>query len=256
MIERRRFSVQGIVQGVGFRPFVYGLATRLGLTGFVSNDSTGVSIEIEGDPLLLKSFEQQLINAPPPLAYIETCESSFLPAQAAQEFVIVASTRLAGQHTLISPDLCICADCLGELFDPNDRRYRYPFINCTNCGPRFTITRDMPYDRPLTTMAAFVMCPTCQAEYENPLDRRFHAQPNACPTCGPQLEFRRTTTDQPQIAQIYQEQFTLPGPVLSLPHSLTPSPRHPVRPYRLGATSGRGGWHRGGERDWRLSSGL
>lgn len=256
MIERRRFSVQGIVQGVGFRPFVYGLATRLGLTGFVSNDSTGVSIEIEGDPLLLKSFEQQLINAPPPLAYIETCESSFLPAQAAQEFVIVASTRLAGQHTLISPDLCICADCLGELFDPNDRRYRYPFINCTNCGPRFTITRDMPYDRPLTTMAAFVMCPTCQAEYENPLDRRFHAQPNACPTCGPQLEFRWATTDQPQIAQIYQEQFTLPGPVLSLPHSLTPSPRHPVRPYRLGATSGRGGWHRGGERDWRLSSGL
>ncbi len=187
--QRRRVNVRGVVQGVGFRPFVYGLVTNLGLTGFVGNNSDGVFIEIEGDEDRIECFINQLASEPPPLAHIESVSTFALPALGDTDFVIVHSQSDPNAATLISPDLCICDDCLRELLEPDDRRYRYPFINCTNCGPRFTITRDIPYDRPLTTMADFPMCPECQAEYEDPLDRRFHAQPNACPVCGPRVSF-------------------------------------------------------------------
>ncbi|MBK8905185.1 MAG: carbamoyltransferase HypF [Anaerolineaceae bacterium] len=184
---RRRLTVSGVVQGVGFRPFVYGLALQHGLTGFVGNNSSGVFIEVEGGETAVTQFQHDLIHHPPPLAHIEQVTSEELPAQGSTSFVIVHSQAQAAANTLISPDICLCDDCYNELFDPHNRRYRYPFINCTNCGPRFTIIKDIPYDRPLTTMAEFTMCPDCQAEYDNPLDRRFHAQPNACPVCGPQV---------------------------------------------------------------------
>jgi hydrogenase maturation protein HypF len=179
--------VRGVVQGVGFRPFVYNLAQRHHLSGFVGNNSNGVFIEIEGDNQSLESFCHELQHNPPPLAHIESITVETLNIQYSHSFTIVISETQAGQHTLISPDLSICDDCLRELFDPNDRRYRYPFINCTNCGPRFTIIQDLPYDRPLTTMRDFPMCKSCAAEYHDPTNRRFHAQPNACPDCGPQV---------------------------------------------------------------------
>jgi hydrogenase maturation protein HypF len=188
-IERRRIVVQGIVQGVGFRPFVYGQALRCGLAGFVLNDSTGVTIEIEGAHEALEAFEHALREQAPPLARIDTIAAEDMPAHGDTAFVIRHSQAGAERRALISPDTATCDDCLRELFDPHDRRYRYPFTNCTNCGPRFTIVRDVPYDRDKTTMRDFPMCPACQAEYDDPLDRRFHAQPNACPECGPQVRF-------------------------------------------------------------------
>ncbi len=188
---RRRLVVRGIVQGVGFRPFVYGLAVRHQLAGFVGNDSQGVFIEVEGPPDAIDAFIGELRAHPPPLASIESIASEALPPTGETAFVIVASAQQAGASTSISPDVAICADCLRELFDPSDRRYRYPFINCTNCGPRFTIIRDIPYDRAQTTMASFAMCLRCAAEYHDPTDRRFHAQPNACPDCGPRVWFER-----------------------------------------------------------------
>ena len=187
---RQRLRVQGVVQGVGFRPFVYGLATRLGLTGLVGNDSAGVFIELEGTLETIAAFQAALINQPPPLAHIEQIAATPLQVTGDEGFAIVPSEVARAAHTLISPDLSICDDCLAELFDPQNRRYHYPFINCTNCGPRFTIIQDIPYDRPMTTMAAFPLCPECQHEYEAADNRRFHAQPNACPECGPQLTFR------------------------------------------------------------------
>lgn len=189
-LERHRLRVQGVVQGVGFRPFVYGLAAQLRLVGWVGNDSAGVLIEVEGSPSALATFQEQLTTQPPPLAHIESLTMERIAPLHEAEFVIVHSQAQAADSTLISPDGTVCDDCLRELFEPQDRRYRYPFINCTNCGPRFTIIRDIPYDRPLTTMAAFPMCAACQAEYDDPLNRRFHAQPNACSECGPQLSFR------------------------------------------------------------------
>ncbi len=184
---RLRLTVTGVVQGVGFRPFVYGLAFKHGLTGFVGNDSGGVFIEVEGTETAVSQFQQALSSNPPPLAHIETITTKTMPLKQETTFVIVHSESQEAANTLISPDICICDDCLQELFDAEDRRYRYPFINCTNCGPRFTIIKDIPYDRPLTTMADFPMCPDCQQEYEDPRNRRFHAQPNACPVCGPQV---------------------------------------------------------------------
>lgn len=186
-ITRQRFVVRGIVQGVGFRPFVYTLAQHLGLAGFVGNDSSGVFIEVEGDVHALAAFHDELRNSPPLLSHIESVIVEELNPRGDSQFVIVHSENHVHAHTLISPDICICDDCLRELLDPQDRRYQYAFINCTHCGPRFTITRDVPYDRPLTTMAALPLCPTCQAEYEDPLNRRFHAQPNACSDCGPHV---------------------------------------------------------------------
>jgi len=180
-------KIKGTVQGVGFRPFVYRLALEHDLAGFVFNHSQGVTIEVEGLPANLNRFLAQLQQKPPPLAVIEQVERFPLPPRGERAFAIVPSTEAAEHFTLISPDIATCEDCRRELFDPADRRYRYPFINCTNCGPRLTIIRDVPYDRAQTTMDVFPMCPDCQREYEDPTDRRFHAQPNACPVCGPQV---------------------------------------------------------------------
>ena len=179
-------TVCGIVQGVGFRPFVYGLAWRHALTGHVRNDAAGVTIEAEGEPESLDRFLRALREEPPPLAVVESVAWELIPAGGDPAFVIMSShDEAAAKQTLIAPDVGICGDCLAELLDPADRRYRYPFINCTNCGPRFTIIQNVPYDRERTTMAAFPMCAACRREYDDPSDRRFHAQPNACPVCGP-----------------------------------------------------------------------
>ena len=181
-----RIRVKGVVQGVGFRPFVYGLAIGLGLTGWVINTSSGVVIEIEGASAALDAFARDLTAKAPPVARIESVESEVIPPNGYARFEIRESKAEAG-YSLVSPDIATCAECARELFDPADRRYRYPFTNCTNCGPRFTIIADVPYDRPMTTMSPFKMCPECQAEYDDPLNRRFHAQPNACPVCGPRV---------------------------------------------------------------------
>jgi hydrogenase maturation protein HypF len=185
---RTAVRVQGVVQGVGFRPFVYALATGLGLTGLVGNDLDGVFAEVEGPAAAVSEFLRRLERDAPPLARIERVSTRDLPPAESAGFVIAASDAQAGlRRTLVSADTATCADCLRELSDPADRRHRYPFINCTNCGPRFTIVRDVPYDRPLTTMAPFTMCERCAAEYHDPADRRFHAQPVCCPACGPRL---------------------------------------------------------------------
>ncbi len=173
------------MQGVGFRPHVFRLATELGLGGFVLNDSRGVLLEVEGRPEQIESFFDRLVAEQPPLAAIEGLRRAHAVANGERRFRILASDDAGEREAQVAPDMATCDDCLAELFDPADRRYRYPFINCTNCGPRLTIIRGVPYDRSLTTMAGFEMCPTCRAEYEDPLDRRFHAQPNACPQCGP-----------------------------------------------------------------------
>lgn len=179
--------ITGIVQGVGFRPFVYGLAERSGLTGWVRNTSAGVEIEAAGKPGDLQEFIHILQTQAPPLARIDDIQVQPCTANGYTSFQILTSEAQAGAFQPISPDVCTCEDCLRELFDPTNRRYRYPFINCTNCGPRFTIIRDIPYDRLNTTMAGFPLCPDCLAEYQDPADRRFHAEPVACPACGPQL---------------------------------------------------------------------
>ena len=185
---RLHVRVEGLVQGVGFRPFVHSLARRMGLAGSVSNDSAGVTVEVEGARGSLDLFLRLLETEAPPLASIERIVSREQAALGEREFVIARSNGRADERTaLISPDMATCADCLRELFDPSDRRYRYPFINCTNCGPRFTIVRGVPYDRSATTMAPFTMCAACAREYADPTDRRFHAQPVACAACGPQL---------------------------------------------------------------------
>jgi hydrogenase maturation protein HypF len=186
-IERRRIVIQGIVQGVGFRPFVYGEALHRNLVGFVLNDSRGVTIEVEGTSESLDGFQQALYDKAPPLARIDTLITEPIEPCHDTAFTIAASQAGAERHALISPDTATCDDCLLELFDPADRRFRYPFINCTNCGPRFTIIQDVPYDRVKTTMGVFRMCEHCQGEYDDPLNRRFHAQPNACPVCGPKV---------------------------------------------------------------------
>jgi hydrogenase maturation protein HypF len=186
-MERRAIAIQGTVQGVGFRPFVYGLACDLKLGGFVRNQTGGVTIEVEGDGPSLDQFVSRLIAHPPPLARIETWTCDPQAPRGDQRFRIEPSDRAPLGPIVITPDAATCDACLTELFDPGDRRYRYPFLNCTNCGPRLTIVTGAPYDRAQTTMAGFTMCPLCQAEYEDPANRRFHAQPNACPVCGPRL---------------------------------------------------------------------
>lgn len=186
-LEGARIHITGIVQGVGFRPFVYGLAGRFGLKGWVQNTSAGVDIEIDGSPDTIQSFTLALTEQAPSLAQIDSLDVQIQSPQGFSDFEIVHSQPIPNAFQPISPDVSICPDCLRELFDPQDRRYRYPFINCTNCGPRFTIIQDIPYDRPNTTMASFPLCPDCAAEYANPLDRRFHAQPVACPVCGPHI---------------------------------------------------------------------
>lgn len=183
----RHIEIRGIVQGVGFRPWIYRLATEEGLAGSVRNDATGVTIEAFGSEGALDEFIRRL-DAPPPAAVIHEVRSWAIPAEPADAFSIVQSQETVERRVSIPPDLPTCPECLAEIFSPDDRRSRYPFTNCTNCGPRFTITRNVPYDRPETTMAVFRMCPACRREYADVTDRRFHAQPNACPVCGPWLE--------------------------------------------------------------------
>lgn len=195
-------SISGIVQGVGFRPFVYGLANRYSLTGQVWNTSAGVEIDLDGSRPAIFEFIKSIRTEMPPLATIDELEWEELPANGYVSFEIKSSVPLQGAFQPISPDVAICPDCLKELFTTGDRRYKYPFINCTNCGPRFTIIQDIPYDRPNTTMSGFTMCPECAQEYSNPSDRRFHAQPIACPVCGPQIWLEHG-------AEQYKNQFAL-----------------------------------------------
>ncbi len=187
-IRLASISVRGVVQGVGFRPFVYGLAVKHNLKGWVYNTSEDVRIEVEGKVEAIQQFEQELRTQAPPLAHIENIAAEYHRPVGYEIFEIRKSQAQRGKYQLVSPDVATCQACLDEVMDPEDRRYRYPFTNCTNCGPRFTIIEGMPYDRPKTTMRHFRMCPQCQAEYDNPLDRRFHAQPNACPKCGPRIQ--------------------------------------------------------------------
>lgn len=203
---RRRILIDGVVQGVGFRPFIYSLAREHGLTGFVLNHSSGVRIEVEGDSAALEQFQRDIHARRPPLSVMTSFETEDIDLVHEPEFLIVASESITSASTPVSPDIAICDDCLGELRNPGDRRFGYPFINCTNCGPRFTIIRDLPYDRPATTMAAFRMCPLCDAEYHDPLNRRFHAQPNACSDCGPHVSLVLST------AVGFEEQAASTGP--------------------------------------------
>jgi hydrogenase maturation protein HypF len=187
--ERLGFAVHGVVQGVGFRPFVWNLATRLRLSGSVCNTSGAVIIEVEGDRRALEMFAAALRQDAPRLARVDAVEETTLDAVGDEGFRIVESRAVEGDYQPIAPDAATCPECVADILDPGNRRYGYPFTNCTNCGPRFTIIEGMPYDRPLTTMRHFAMCDACRQEYENPADRRFHAQPNACPVCGPRLWF-------------------------------------------------------------------
>jgi hydrogenase maturation protein HypF len=186
-LRRLRVEIHGAVQGVGFRPFVYRLAAELGLHGWVINDTEGVFIEVEGAEAALARFLDRLPAETPPRAIVQSLSSAWLPLIGYTQFEIRHSDSSGAKTALILPDVATCPDCLAELLDPDNRRHRYPFTNCTNCGPRFSIIEALPYDRPNTTMRRFTMCPACQAEYDSPLDRRFHAQPNACPACGPHL---------------------------------------------------------------------
>ena len=187
-MQRRAITVSGIVQGVGFRPFLFGLAARFQLPGSARNEGGHVIVEVEGNTEALDAFAAALVAEAPALARIEAVSVRLLPIEGATEFRIEQSGAGGADNVFISPDIATCADCLRELFDPADRRFRYPFINCTNCGPRLTIITGAPYDRAQTTMRSFVMCDACRTEYEDPSNRRFHAQPIACPVCGPQLQ--------------------------------------------------------------------
>ena len=184
---RERHHLQGIVQGVGFRPFVFRLATECGLTGWVRNDAQGVHLEIQGEPSAVDAFRQRFQHELPPLARIDHWQSEPIASEWAEGFHIQESHHGEGATVPISPDIATCQRCLNEQRQEEDRRYRYPFINCTDCGPRFTIVESLPYDRPRTTMRTFPMCDACQREYSDPLNRRFHAQPNACAACGPKI---------------------------------------------------------------------
>jgi hydrogenase maturation protein HypF len=187
-VRRLRITLQGAVQGVGFRPFVYRLATEMSLTGWVLNSSAGLVVEVEGASDQLSRFEQRLEQERPKASVVTVREFAWLAAEGSTRFEILASDHDSGKTVNVLPDLATCPECREELFDPGNRRFEYPFTNCTNCGPRYTIVVDIPYDRPNTTMREFTLCPACRDEYENPSNRRFHAQPNACPVCGPQLD--------------------------------------------------------------------
>jgi hydrogenase maturation protein HypF len=229
-VIRTALRVEGIVQGVGFRPFVYSLATGLGLGGLVGNDVDGVFAEIEGPPATVREFLRRLEREAPPLARIERVTTSAMPPAGTASFTIAPSAPAGRRRTLVAADTATCADCLRELSDPADRRYRYPFINCTNCGPRFTIVRDVPYDRPLTTMAGFAMCEPCAAEYHDPADRRYHAQPTCCPACGPRLALLGAAGEPLDLG----EQLT--GDPLDAAAAL-------LRDGRIVAVKGLGGYH-------------
>jgi hydrogenase maturation protein HypF len=224
--ERLRVAIRGAVQGVGFRPFVYRLATEMGMPGWVSNSPQGVFLEVEGAPDALRSFLLRLERERPPRSSIQSLEPSFLSPIGFHTFEIRPSDHTGERTALVLPDIATCADCLREICDPADRRYLYPFTNCTNCGPRFSIIQALPYDRPNTTMAGFAMCDTCRREYGNPSDRRFHAQPNACPACGPHLEL-----------------WGPAGDVLSTHHPALRDAVEAIRRGQVVAVKGLGGFH-------------
>jgi hydrogenase maturation protein HypF len=184
----RRLRITGIVQGVGFRPYVWHLAKALNLAGWVRNDAAGVEILVEGEPEQIEAFTRRLPKEIPPLAQVRDLTWSDGPPTGEHADFTITESGAGQAATLIGPDTAVCPDCLAEMFDPADRRWRYAFINCTHCGPRYTLTRSLPYDRAQTSMAAFPLCPDCEREYRNPADRRFHAEPTACPVCGPGLE--------------------------------------------------------------------
>ncbi len=231
----KHISVKGVVQGVGFRPFVYGLATRLDLHGWVCNTSGGVEILVDGQSSSLETFIRSLSLEKPPLAKIDSIQVDEAPRDSSSSFEIHVSQAVEGAYQPISSDMAICPDCERELFDPKDKRYLYPFINCTHCGPRFTIIKDIPYDRPSTTMANFPMCDHCRAEYTDPLNRRFHAQPIACPECGPFVELRES-----------HSQFPTSGPRISsieIRTSAILKARRLLREGYIVAIKGLGGFH-------------
>ncbi|MBI5296450.1 MAG: carbamoyltransferase HypF [Chloroflexi bacterium] len=217
-MQAARIHISGIVQGVGFRPFVYNLATRLGVKGWVNNTSAGVDIHAEGDEAALQAFIEKLSSEKPALAVIDQFTVREIAPEQFTTFDIQHSTAIAGAFQPISPDVTICPDCLRELFDPSDRRYRYPFINCTNCGPRFTIIKDIPYDRPKTTMAGFPLCADCEKEYKDPTNRRFHAQPVACSVCGPHiwLESHNTQHATNEDAMIETQRLLAEGKIVAI----------------------------------------
>jgi len=199
--ERREIRVRGTVQGVGFRPFVYRLAVELGVGGWVRNDTQGVLIQAEAAPPVLDRFVRRLRDEAPSLSSVESVESTSLSVQGESRFRVRESPPAGSRRTIVPPDVAMCADCRREIEDPSDRRYRYPFLNCTNCGPRYSIIEGLPYDRPRTSMRRFPMCPACETEYHDPGNRRFHAQPTACPACGPTAVFE--TRDGEETARAY-----------------------------------------------------
>ncbi|MBP2635959.1 MAG: hypF [Firmicutes bacterium] len=214
-----QLTISGIVQGVGFRPFVYNLAGKYAITGWVANNAGGVEIVAEGDQQGIAGFIEALNTQAPPLAVIDSITVQYCQPCGYGEFQIKTSVTDTAKTALISPDIATCHRCQEELRGPDDRRYRYPFINCTNCGPRFSIITDIPYDRPTTTMRNFVMCPACQAEYDNPTDRRFHAQPNACPVCGPAyrlLDAQGCPVDQEQDVFLQAQEQLAAGKILAI----------------------------------------
>jgi hydrogenase maturation protein HypF len=217
------------VQGVGFRPFVYRIASEEALGGHVLNDEQGVLLEAEGDAGAVARFVHRLSAEAPPLAAVERVLCDSLPPRGERAFRILESARTGLADAPVAPDTATCPDCLAELLDPDDRRHRYPFVNCTNCGPRFTIVRGVPYDRPLTTMSAFAMCDECRREYEDPLDRRFHAQPNACPVCGPRVSLIAPDGSPAQAADVSRD------PVGALADCLATG--------QIAAVKGIGGYH-------------
>jgi hydrogenase maturation protein HypF len=247
-IRGAHIHITGVVQGVGFRPFVFGLATRLALRGRVRNTSAGVDIEVDGSRDALEAFVSALRAEAPPLARIDSIQVEPRIANGFAAFEIVHSEPIAGAFQPLSPDVSVCPACLREMLDPTDRRYRYPFINCTHCGPRFTIIKDIPYDRPLTTMAAFEMCPDCAAEYADPRDRRFHAQPTACPECGPQVWLvMKQDTDEGGLTRMKEEIRVHPRESAS--HSSLSGEeairqaRHLLAQGKIVAVKGLGGFH-------------
>ena len=224
-MERVHLRIHGIVQGVGFRPFIHKLVGSYGLTGYIKNTSSGVELELEGSRPALERFVRDVPERAPKLAVIESVEAEYSDElRGFTGFEIRKSLQEAVRNTLISPDICICDDCLRELFDKNDRRYRYPFINCTNCGPRFTIIKDVPYDRAKTSMSDFPMCPDCDREYRDIEDRRYHAQPDCCPECGPRV-------------------FFLDADGTELPGNAIETAREYIKAGRIVAVKGLGGMH-------------
>lgn len=225
-IARLRITIRGAVQGVGFRPFIYRLATGFGLNGWVNNSSQGVFIEVEGSSEKLEKFLLHIETDKPPRSSIQSLESLYLDPVGYKRFEIKPSDKSGKKVALVLPDIATCPDCIKEIFDPLNRRYQYPFTNCTNCGPRFSIIEALPYDRANTTMKKFKLCDLCQAEYEDPLDRRFHAQPNACPVCGPHLEL-----------------WNSKGEVLSSHHQALQQAAEAIRKGKIVAVKGIGGFH-------------